>query len=101
VLFCERSLSLNNRSNSETIVSLCAFRILKGVITIYKIPLALLFICAILSCSKFIVPKKEGTWQKQERQNVPPKLPRGKSARMLQPENQNSAQLTRKNNVRL
>jgi hypothetical protein len=30
---------------------------------------------------------------------VLPKLPRGKNARMLQPENQNSAQLTRKNNV--
>jgi translation initiation factor IF-3 len=71
------------------------------VITIYKISLALPFICAILDFNKFIFPKKEGTWQKQKRQNVLPKLPKGKSARMLQPENQNSAQHTRKNNVGL
>jgi hypothetical protein len=66
---------------------------------INKISLAFIFIYAILLSSKFNLPKKEGTWQKQERQNVLPKLPRGKNARMLQPENQNSAQLTRKNNV--
>ena len=58
-------------------------------------------IIAILISSKFNLPKKEGTWQKQKRQNVPRKLPKGKSVRMLQLENQNSAQLTRKNNVGL
>ena len=68
---------------------------------IYKISLAFILIYAILISSKFNLPKKEGTWQKQKRQNVLPKRARGKSAKMLQPENQNSAQLIRKNNVGL
>jgi hypothetical protein len=58
-------------------------------------------ICAILIFSKFIVPKKEGTWQKQNRQNAPPRQPKGKSVKILHPENQNSAQRTRKNNIGL
>jgi len=71
------------------------------VIKIYKIPLAFILICAILIFSKNNLSKKEGTWQKQKRQNVPPKRAKGKSVRMLQAENQNSAQLTRKNNIGL
>jgi hypothetical protein len=96
VLFCERSLSLNNRSNSGTIVSLSAFHIFEGIDKdFFKIPLAFIFICAILTSSKFNLPKKEGAWQKQKRQNVPPKRAKGKSARMLQAENRNSVHLTR------
>jgi len=74
---------------------------LKGLINIFKIPLAFIFICAILIFSKFNLPKKEGAWQQQRKQNVQPKRAKGKSAKMLQAENQNSAQVTRKNNVGL
>jgi hypothetical protein len=71
------------------------------VIKIYKIPLAFILIYAILISSKFNLPKKEGTWQQQRKQNVQPKRAKGQSVRMLQAENRNSVHLTRKNNVGL